>query len=242
MSRAADPLPRYWCAGDVVQTRFMEAVSLLAPEVERFVVGAVGASLPLAGSPELEGQCRRFIREEEGHSRVHARFNSRLDAQGIDASAALAPLRSAIEFAARRLPRTAWLAMAAACEHLSAVLSLTYLRTGDVGAHLPRRIARLFEAHARDELEHRALVYDLMRKCGGGGWLVRVFALGAVGVTALWCTLRVTNELLKHDSPRRRVTPIRLAWRHSTLWPGVFLRGLLAFLLPGFHPSQLPSA
>ncbi len=235
-----DGLPRYWCAGEAVQTRFLEAVSLLAPEVERFVVSAVDTGLSLPGAGAFEEDCRAFMREEEGHSRVHGHFNRRLAAQGIDPSQSLAPLRQAMTLAMRRLPRRTMLAMAAACEHLSAVLSLTYLRSARTSRFLPPRISRLFESHARDELGHRAVVFDLLKSTGGGGWVVRALALAAVGAAALWCTLRVTNDLLKHDTPRQRVTALRLAWRHGTLWPGLFLRGLASFLKPGFHPSQLP--
>ena len=95
----SDPLPRYWCAGDPFETRFLEAMSLLAPEVERFVISAVRANAARVGEAAIARECRAFIREEADHSRVHNAFNRRLAGQEIDLSRVLSRVRGLMTFA-----------------------------------------------------------------------------------------------------------------------------------------------
>jgi hypothetical protein len=243
--REGDAVPRYWFAGDVFETRFLEAMSLLAPEVERFVIQAVRAAVPGIADETRVRECMDFVREELGHSRAHHAFNRRLVAQGIDGAAALAPVRRISDLAGRRLDARGRLAAAAACEHLAALVSLSYLRARSGNAILSDRTSRLFEYHARDELRHRDFVFDVQKDAGGGRWLARVLALLAVTGTALWCAARAADELLKFDAPsgrmalwRRGVT--RLLQRRNWVLVGPLLRGWLAYFRPGFHPSELP--
>lgn len=233
-----EPVPRYWCAGDAFGTRLLEAMSLLAPEVERFVIGAVRASLDRTGEAALSRACEALVREEAGHSRVHGSFNLRLARQGVDARHVLSGTRKVMALATRLSPG-ARLATAAACEHLSAVLSLTYLRAARRLEIRPARIAELFEGHARDELGHRAVVFDLLKSTGGGTWPARTAALAAVTLAGAWCAVRLTAALLRHDGPGRG-TMLHLAGKHGWLPRGRFLLALLSFARPGFHPSQLP--
>ncbi len=240
-------VPRYWCADDAFETRFLEAMSLIAPEVERFVIGAVHDSLSRAAAEASAVVCAAFIREEGEHSRLHHGFNRRLAAQGVDARAALAPVRRAADFARRWLPRGGRLAAAAACEHLSALLSLSYLRAGRRSAIRSDRTARLFQRHARDELNHRAVVFDLLRNTGGGGWAARTSALAAVSVVGVICVLRVVDVLVRHDAPDRRLATWwrgarRLLAPGRWISPPALLGGWLMYLRPGFHPAQFPGA
>jgi predicted metal-dependent hydrolase len=240
-------MPRYWCADDAFETRFLEAMSLIAPEVERFVIGAVHGGLSCPGAQASETVCRTFILEEAEHSRVHHGFNRRLALQGIDTRAALAPVRAAANAAKRWLPRGGQLAAAAACEHLSALLSLTYLRAARKSTIQSDGTARLFERHARDELGHRAVVFDLLRSTGGGAWGARAAALVAVSCIGVVCALRVVDALLRYDVPKRRAA---VWWRGAKrllapgrwISPTALLGGWLAYLRPGFHPAQLPGA
>lgn len=240
----ADTLPRYWCDDDAFKTRFLEAVSLLAPEVERFFIIAVLDSLADIPDAELSAQCMAFVHEEASHSRDHRLFNRRLATQGFDANAVLGPIRRLTELAKRRLPARWRLELSAAGEHLSALASQRYLQAG---AQLPigsATIDGLFRQHAREEIDHCAQVFDVLRTTGGARWMARTLALIAVSLAAGWCLLRVLDALLRLDAPRGR---LRL-WRHGISWllrprgwlaPARSLRDWLLYLRPGFHPLLL---
>jgi hypothetical protein len=243
----SDPLPRYWCAGDPFETRFLEAMSLLAPEVERFVISAVRANVARAGDPAIVRGCRAFIREEADHSRVHNAFNRRLAGQQTDLPRVLARVRRLMRVGERWVPPSGRLAIAAACEHLSALLSLWYLRAARKDRIASGETRRMFESHAREEIAHRAFVFDLLRQGGGGKLPARVLALTAVSVAGLWCTLRIIGDLSRRDTPGDGMASwphgiFRLL--HSGEWVPLpaLARGWLSFVGPRFHPSQLPGA
>lgn len=236
-------VPRHWCRGDAFETRFLEAMSLIAPEVERFVMGAVLRNFPRgAGS---QSRAMTFIREEAGHSRVHHAFNRRLSAQGIEIAKVLAWVRRAADLARHWLPRSGQLAVAAASEHVSAVLSLCFLRAAPQSVIRPASVFHLFELHARDELGHRTIVFELSRGAGGARWAARAAALALVSCFAVLCVPKVVNALLEFDRPAGRArlwagTALRLLRGESWVSPLAFLRGWLSYLRPGFHPEQLP--
>ena len=239
-------VPRHWCAGDAFETRLLEAMSLIAPEVERFVIGAVANNVRMASCPEGARAAMAFLREEAEHSRVHRRFNQRLALQEIDLAKTLHSVRSAMELGRRLLSPRAQLAIAAACEHLSALLSLSFLRAERRFEIRPASVARLFEQHARDEIAHRAVVFDLLKDAGGSGWVVRAAALALVSAAGLFCVPRVVNALLRCEG-RSAVHPwgrSAARWLRAKRWisPRVLLRGWLAYLMPHFHPRILPDA
>lgn len=188
-------LPRDWCGGDAFETRCLEAMSLLAPEMERFLIAAVRAGLGRPGGEHMAEAGGAFVREEAAHSQAHHRFNRRLVAQGIDVDAALAGVRRLSTTARRWLPVGGQLAVSAACEHLSAILSLAYLRSAHRARILAPEVDRLFASHAEDEIGHRALVFDVMRATGGGGWGSRAVALAAVSLVALVCAAGLVTRL-----------------------------------------------
>ena len=241
----AESVPGHWCAGDVFETRMLEAMSLIAPEVERFVISAVIKYTRGPGGEKSAPEAIAFIHQEAEHSRVHKRFNQRLAKQGIDVAKVLAPVRIAADFARRWLPTGDQLAIAAACEHLSALLSLSFLRASRRAEIRPASVLRLFEQHACDEIGHRSIVFDLL-KIAGYGWLARGSALVLVSVAALVCVPLVVHALLKSDASSS-VTAIAqgvASWVRVKRWisPAMFARGWLAYLAPHFHPRHLPNA
>lgn len=248
MSAGRPALPsaaRHWCGGDAFETRFLEAMSLLAPEVERYLIAAVRAGLTCPGTEPVAAVGQAFMREEAAHSAAHHQFNRQLIAQGIDLEAAVAGVRSLATRVQQRLSPRSNLAVSAAFEHLSAVVSLAYLRSAGRSRIQAPGVDRLFAEHARDEIAHRAVVFDLLRAAGGGGWLTRALVLPAVSLVALLQAAKLVQALLSHDMN----PPGRWPWRRG--WAGVLamsrwsslpalLGHWLMYLRPGFHPTALP--
>ncbi len=236
---------RHWCGGDAFETRFLEAMSLLAPEMERFLIGAVRAGLACPGTERIAAAGLAFVREEAAHSAAHHQFNRQLTAQGIDIEAALAGVRRWSNGAQRRLSPKLRLAVSAACEHLSAIVSLAYLRSAARSRIQAPEVDRLFAEHARDEIAHRALVFDVMRAAGGGGWFTRALVLPAVSLVAMAHAARLVMALLAHDvdgpgqRPWRRGMAGLLGMARWASLPALMGHWLM-YLRPGFHPAALP--
>jgi predicted metal-dependent hydrolase len=242
---AISTLPRHWCGDDAFETRCLEAMSLLAPEMERFLIAAVRTGLTCPGAGPVAAAGASFVLEEAAHSQAHHRFNRRLEAQGIDVEASLAAVRRLSRHARRLLPAGAQLAISAACEHLSAILSLAYLRSPVRARIRSPEVERLFATHAQDEIGHRALVFDLMLATGGGGWVSRVFALTTVSLVAVVHAARLVGALMSAEPEassyrvwRQRSAGLFRLGRWASA-PTVMLQWLM-YLRPGFHPARLP--
>lgn len=237
---------RHWFEGDAFATRFLEALSLLAPEAERFFIGSVRDCLDGIGDPLLRARCRDFIREEGAHSIAHRRFNERLLGQGVEPSRVLRPVRALAAVARRWLPRSLRLAVTAGGEHISAILSQLFLDRDAAARIRDPGVRALFLRHALEELGHRAVAFDLLRAMRVG-YAARIGALVAVTLATPLCVAWVLHALLAADAPRGRW---RL-WRRGLPWLAGLRGGFAApralavayarYFRPSFHPGGLAS-
>lgn len=246
MGTTADPsapraTPRHWFEGDAFRTRFLESMSLLAPEAERFFIGTVRERLDGIADPALRARCAAFIREEGEHSLDHHRFNARLGEQGLDPAGILRPVRALTDAARRWLSRDLRLAVTAAGEHVSAVLSRLFLETRAADGIRDATARALYLRHAREELGHRDVAYDLLQACGVG-YASRIVALLAVSLATPLCVVWVVHRLLAADAPRWRHWLRGLPWllglRGGFLVPRTLVAGYLRYFRPGFHPGR----
>lgn len=234
---------RYWCAGDAFRTRFYETMSLLAPEAERFFINSIRDQLPALADPTLAARCRAFIREEGAHSQVHRHLNRRL-ADGADAARLLAPLRRLADWTRAHYSARFNLALTAAGEHLSAIMSELFLRGDRAAEIVDAEIRAIYVWHAREEMGHRALAYDLL-DAAGVGYAERVLAMLLVSLATPWLVARVLFALLRRDTaarhPRTWWQGLRWLCGRASPGPGLahLLRNYLRYYRRDFHPAQI---
>lgn len=232
-----------WCGGDPFQTRLLEAMSLLAPEVERFVIDAVRDALRHVDPADPRvAMGLAFMREEAAHSAAHHAFNRQVLAPLPDAAR---PLRwpRAIEARARAwMPWRARLCVAAAAEHLSAVVSGLYLAAPARQAIVDPAVRALFDRHATEEIEHRAVVFDIARAAGTNGWLARSVALAASVAASALCLAAVLAALRQREgNPARGIGrwlgSLQALRQTGWLRPMPTLAATVSYLRPQFHPA-----
>lgn len=237
-------LPAAWCDGSAVGSSVMEAVSFVTPLLESLVAGAVaGARRVSEATPDV----RAFLREEASHSRRHLAFNAML-ARGLGATPPMLRLvRRAVRLSRRLLSPRHLLLVGAALEHFAAVISRTYLEHEARWRFASAEARALFATHAREELAHRAVVFDLCAKAGRTGRVGRSLAILGVLVGALLYVGVAVPWIVYRKSGRR---PLRAL---ATLAGFVALRGLRAvrlvrwrelfsFARADFHPGRCPGA
>lgn len=225
------------------QPRFPEfaaaanAVSLLMPHVEPYVVASVRAALDELDEP-LQGRARAWCAQEAAHHGQHRRLN--------DALIAATPALSGIDrWAGRtygwlgRRRSTRWsLAFAAGFETSAFALarwSERHVRTLFDGAE--PTVASLFLWHLAEEVEHKEVAFDVDRAVGGRGW--RHLVAGGLSLVLLsWFTLLGT--VVQLWSSRRIWSPVAwwrlLRWSISVAFE--VLPDLVVSATPGHHPSQ----
>lgn len=243
-------VPRYWLAGNPFRTRFFDAMSIMFPEGERYFISCVRDFRDAVTDPRLRQDIQAFIRQEGQHGMVHSQFNDRLRAQGVDVDRLEGYTRRFLfGFMRRFLPKKHTLAATAACEHLTATMARgLFARRGALDAADPRLHA-MYSWHAMEELEHRAVAFDVMQQVAGVGYLRRSTALLESTLSFNVQVLLYLLLMLKSDGftlwQRLRLLGPGLWWAYGPR--GIFTRDLRAYLRyfkPGFHPwdePQMPS-
>lgn len=237
-------VPRHWFADSALFTHLVNGVSLLFPAGERFFVRAVRHYMDQIDDPALREQVKGFFGQEGRHASAHDRFTEILEAQGYDLARFLRVYEAIAYRGIERIsPPALRLSVTVALEHFTAILAEDALSDGFLDAAHPA-VRRLLLWHASEEIEHKAVAFDVLRQVAPSYPLrVAGLALGASCLGAFWVAATVT--LLAQDEGglsratlRKARTLRELSGRTEGIVSRVFLRGIREYLRPDFHPWQ----
>jgi predicted metal-dependent hydrolase len=245
---AFDGVRRHWFGGSRAATQIANGVNLLFPAGERFFIRSVRHYLDRL-SPELASQVKGFFGQEGRHAQAHERLFDTLRLQGFDIDSFLERYELvAYDNIEKVVPHSLRLAVTVALEHFTAILAEDALTT-DVLAHADPEIRRLLEWHAVEELEHKAVAFDVLKEVAPG-YPLRVLGMAVATMTLGGFWLWATRDLLQQDGSslveaRKELDELRaLAIQGGErrvmdpIGTRVFLRGILEYLSPGFHPMN----
>ncbi len=234
-------VPIDWYRGDPFQSTFLDALSLLFPEGERFFVESVKKLRHHVTDPRLDADVTGFIGQEAMHGKEHRAFNEMFQDQGLTSAAKLErQLKGLLALVRRGLPARSQLAATCALEHFTAMLAEAALRNQRMRDEMDPAIRPLWTWHALEESEHKAVAFDVYRAAGGG------YARRA-GIMILTTIIffAFTAWVHAHFLAQRRLLFRPWRWArgaaHMWIYPGYFTRLLPAYLSyfrPGFHPDD----
>jgi predicted metal-dependent hydrolase len=233
-----DGLPRHWANGNAVATAITNALNVLFPHGERFFVRSVNQYLDRLTDPVLREQVRAFFKQEGHHARVHDELNRVLRTQGLELDEFLARYQRIAVAIEKRVPAKLNLASTAAAEHFTAILADGAFSRGMLDAFDPR-MQQLLAWHAAEEIEHKAVAFDVLREIDPS-YLLRmaglVYSTIMLGGFWLWGTL----ELLRQEGigPRQALAELRKLRRGNGLIRGVFVAGIRQYIRRSFHPAD----
>ncbi len=236
---------RYWHGGDPVSTHFFNALQALFPEGERFFMDSARDVRDMLGkdniSEELNEQIRLFIRQEAMHGREHDAWTTALielgyvGMEGFDLK-----LKRDNQWSRKKIPPLWRLSMTAASEHFTASLAHLFIyQRPDLIEKAASPFRELLVYHAMEEVEHKAVCYDLY-KAAKGGYFLRIAGMLFVTVDLL---IRLRNRqeyLLKKDGQWNAATQRKmrdLLWGKDGIMR-VLAPYLLQYFRPDFHPWE----
>lgn len=235
--------PKHWVSGSPLKTHLCNSFTLLFPAGEKFFIRSIQKVMSEVNDSQLKDEAKIFIRQEAQHYLEHEKFFQILKAQGYQIEGILNVVENVVTTVSENYlsPKSA-MAITAGCEHITALLSEIAL-TDNFFKDAPEELKGLFEWHSMEELEHRAVAYDVFNHTDGR-YISRVAGLlGAyVFFTALTCY--ITCALMKQDKTLFTKVTIKEAidifFLKQRLLPKaskIFFR----YLLPDFHPNGNPS-
>ena len=182
--------------GNLVRSRLFDGISLLLPAAESFLIATLEewrAQFEHQLDAHSRDEVRRFLREELAHQKVHLRYNEALVAR-VPAVRAVAERASRAADDLATLDLATRLAMAAAFEHLTALLSAEILHRPFLLSAPASTEGRMWRWHAREELGHSEVAIDAVVHMGvGRGRRSLAYALASAyllfDVLRLWIAL-----------------------------------------------------
>ncbi|HZW13314.1 MAG TPA: metal-dependent hydrolase [Noviherbaspirillum sp.] len=232
-------LPRYWNRGEVFRTHYMNALSLLFPDGEQHFIDSVRAFRHANDDPRLERDIRGFIGQEGWHRHEHGRYNRWLGSLGYPAAKLEARIRRNLDNVKKLAPKIDWLAQTVCLEHFTAIMAQALLKHPDWLADMHPHFRKVWLWHALEELEHKAVAFDLYTRVGGS-YARRVWAMLVMSFFFPFDTLWNLTVLLYRDKQLFRP---RVWWQGVRFFfgndPGLFwkiLPAYLRFFKRSFHP------
>ena len=237
-------IPRHWLPRNEVVSSLLNAYTILVPANEAFYIRTLNACTPRLLDEGLRQRCQAFIRQEAQHGVAHKRYWDNLDAQGY----AYRGIERVVDRGIFRvMDRVAplWLrvSLVSCVEHINAFLGYEFLAQA-ILANADPRVRDLMEWHFAEEIEHRAVAFDLLQAVSPR-YPVRV--IGAVMTTTLFYLLlaSLATWLLAQDRRLWRMATWRQLMHHLGAGHGMGRRTvghLRDYLRPRFHPSGLAGA
>lgn len=231
-------IPKDYLNGRIYKSHFFDALNLLFPEGERFFMRAVRDCLNKMDDDELKQQARGFFGQETQHAIEHEKFFDVLDNHGYRFRKFIAGIDKEMRRATKTLPLGYRISLTAGAEHFTAVLGAIALKDEDVANSHPV-MRDLIHWHAIEEIEHKAVAFDVMKKSYPSNWL-RLAGYFSVMFFILAVTIPLSFSFMRQDgysyrfifkSFRSELT--RTKKLHPTIW-----RELRQYLKKDFHPNH----
>lgn len=235
-------IPKFWFDNDPWITNWYNVLSGIFPDGERFFVFSVNHFRDDLTDPVLIEEVKKFSGQEVRHSRDHHLMNEEIEKQhGVPIKRVETLIRHALSFLRDNLSNKFQLAITVGLEHLTAIASdALYLREPELMTKERVFLADLLIWHGIEEVEHKAVAFDVYKSVGGG-YFMRCFAL-LVSTFFFAGFLFIYHIFFIHK--QKQLFNLKSVWRflrYQFGFSGVIWRMLpsfLAYFLPGFHPWQ----
>ena len=242
--KAFEKIPEYYFDNDPFKTHFFNGLSLLFPEGERFFIKSVLAYRDDITDPKLLKEIKEFSAQEAQHTLVHEALNGIAKRHGYPTEKLEGRLRFLLRNFIERgktSPRTkrAALAMTVALEHFTAIIAYQALTHKKIFKGIEPPVLALFQWHAVEETEHKAVAFDVYQAIGGSyihlrlRMLIATFFFTVYGLVHTITFLRKDGNIKKWSTWKSAAS--YLFGREVGFYRIIF-KDWLAFFNPKFHP------
>ena len=200
---------------NLLLSAWVSALSASFPPGEGEFIASVRNYRDRVTDPQMKADISGFIGQEGHHSHQHKMLNEQLTKLGFDASQLEVYFEGVVREGQEEWSDRRRLAVTAGMEHLTAIMSDFILNNQDVLDNVDPRFRDLFAWHAVEEIEHKAVAYDVyMAFEGDKAYLRRMLIIA-------------TFVFTRHIT----VGFIKLLWWRKEMPKWKDISGLMSFLL-----------
>lgn len=242
--------PVHWFKQNPFATHLNNAFHCVFPDGEKFFIRSVQKFKSRIKDPHLKKQIDNFAGQEGTHFKEHQKFWKILESQGFD-----------VDRFVNIYNKTAWegiepffrnnlkengdklaLAITVALEHFTAILAESTFEDPSRFNDLPEEMRELMFWHSAEEIEHKAIPFNVLKEIDDN-YLLRVSAMlvatvglfGYAGLGQIMFLIQDKNIDIK-TLPKHFVNYL-IGMRNG---PGKgMMRSYFKFFKPDFHPDQI---
>jgi len=230
---------RHYFANSPIMSHLLTALSSTFPIGEQFFVHSVRNVRDQVKDKNLQAQIAAFIGQEAMHSKAHAEFNTawRRDDYHLDRFQAWLERKNSD---VKGLHPKIQLAITCAFEHFTALLGGYILRHPEILASLDEDTIKLWVWHAIEEIEHRAVAFDVYQQVYGDD-KVRRMIMRSVTTGFASLTFYSATRLFWQDKKKSipKVTGNLLGLYLIGKMFVQLLPEYLSYFKADFHPSEI---
>jgi uncharacterized protein len=247
------PFPKHWYNDNPVATHFMNAQHLAFPDGEKFFIRSVKAFADVyKNDPELKKRVDNFIGQEGTHYAEHQKFWDIMESQDLQPMKFVDFFRktawNGIENWARttlkknNLGNKIALSVTVALEHYTAMLAESGIINKDITEKMPQEMKDLFMWHAAEEIEHKAIPFDVLKKVDDS-YALRVGGM-AIATWGLWFYLVAGTVVLTYNDKDVKAKDIPkdlylFVSRFRQSFGGTLAAQFGQYFRRDFHPDQI---
>ncbi|MBV1881314.1 MAG: metal-dependent hydrolase [Pseudomonadales bacterium] len=232
-------IPRFW-QGEVFATRMFDAMQLAFPDGERMFIHSVRNYADKVTDPILKEQVKQFIFQEAQHGLAHTQFTETLTKQGLKVNGVVKLIKKGMLFFQDKAPHKYQLASTVAAEHLTASLGEFMLSSSEDNllTNADPKMKAFYMWHGIEEVEHKAVAFDVYEQVAGGGYFTRSLALSLMYPMAI-VPLMVGTMAMMHADGELNLKEMRKGFTamfgKNGIWRKTF-PSVMSFYSPTFHP------
>jgi predicted metal-dependent hydrolase len=184
---------KYFFSGNSLKTCLLAGLSASFPAGEAEFIASVRNFREQIKNPKLKKQVSGFIGQEGHHSRQHKEINKALHTLGFNAPALEKKMEKIINERVKTRNNKTRLAITVCMEHLTSILAEHFLEQPEVFDELEAPARQLMLWHAVEEIEHKAVAFDVYMECVGDrellqkvmGFAIKIFFWRMFSFTAI---------------------------------------------------------
>lgn len=233
-----DEVPKYYFGNNPLLSHLLTALSLTFPTGERLFVHSVRNVRTQITTESLKADVSTFIGQEAMHSHAHDDFNNFSKRMGVDVDPIIDQEYQKTEQLKKTLSHKQQLAITCALEHFTSTFAQYLLENKDFHAKLHPGTAHLWMWHALEEIEHKAVAFDVYKEVFDDD-VTRKVMMRIVTATFLFrITLLTTKLLLKDKEGRYQLKQHLIGIQELAKVAKTVLPAYLDYYRSDFHPNQ----
>lgn len=152
---------------------FFYSLSAMFPDGERFFIHSVRHYQKSISDKKMLADIQGFIGQEAHHGRCHDDLNNEIEKFGIPMAMVSNNMAARVEMLKRRFGPERQLALTVAMEHFTASLAEFILANPEVLDQAPEAFRQMMIWHSVEEIEHKAVAFDVFRLQVSNEWMRR---------------------------------------------------------------------